>query len=198
MDTRLVLDLPTLCLTPSGQVYNMIGPLRVDLEPLRLEHASAMFEGLADPAGYIFLPDDPPVSVEALRSRYDRQLIGGSPDGTETWLNWVVRNRENDALVGYTQATVRDRIADIGYHVFPTCWRKGFATMALRATLGELFAMTSIDEVHAFVDTRNIASVTLLGKLGFDCLRTIIEADHFKGASSDEYEFVLPRPQWRI
>ncbi len=30
----------------------------VDLEPLRPEHASAMFEGLADPSGYIFLPAD--------------------------------------------------------------------------------------------------------------------------------------------
>ncbi len=63
--------------------------------------------------------------------------------------------------------------------------------MALRVTLSELFATTSIEEVHAFVDTRNIPSIALLKKLGFNCLRTIAEADHFKGVSSDEYEFAL-------
>ena len=173
-------------------------PLRVDLEPLRPEHASAMFEGLADPAGYVFLPDDPPRSIEDLQSRIDRQVIGRSPDGAETWLNWVIRDRENNALVGYTQATIRDRSADIGYHVFPTYWRQGLATIALRATLSVLFATTSIEEVHAFVDTRNMASVALLKKLGFDCLRIIVEADRFKGASSDEYEFALVCARWCI
>ncbi len=174
----------------------------IDLEPLRRDHAPAMFEGLADPAGYLFLPGDPPASIEALRSRYDRLVVGRSLDGAETWLNWVVRDRENDALIGYTQATIRVRRAEVAYHIFPVRWRQGFATAALRATLAKLFASTSIDEVQALVDTRNVASIALLRGLGFECARTIVDADHFKGASSDEYEFVLPRKRsgrrWRL
>ncbi len=171
----------------------MTGLPEIDLEPLRPDHASAMFAGLADAAGYRFLPVEPPVSLEALRSRYDR-LAAGAPSGSgERWLNWVIRNRASGALVGYSQATIRCQAAEIGYHIFPRAWRHGFATAALRATVEVLFGSTSIDEVHALVDTRNAASVALLSKLGFECVRTIVNADRFKGASSDEYEFVLPR-----
>ncbi|TLU73767.1 GNAT family N-acetyltransferase [Lichenicoccus roseus] len=168
----------------------------IDLEHLRRDHAAEMFEGLADPAGYRFLASDPPASVAALRSRYGRLATGSLADDGETWLNWVVRSRASGALVGYTQATIGGRIGDIGYHVFPACWRQGFATAALRATLDELFRAVAVDEVHAFVDTRNSASIALLAKLGFERLRTIVGADHFKGGRSDEYEFLLARRWW--
>ena len=78
-----------------------------------------MFDGLADARGYIFIPDEPPASVEALNARYEKLVAGCSPDGTELWRNWVIRDRESDTLVGYTQATIRDRLAFIAYQVFP-------------------------------------------------------------------------------
>ncbi|KFL91992.1 hypothetical protein AmDm5_0433 [Acetobacter malorum] len=50
--------------------------------------------------------------------------------------------------------------------------------------------------VRAFVDTRNIGSVSLLEKLGFSRKKTIENADFFKGNQSDEYEYVLERAAW--
>ena len=169
----------------------------VDLEPLRPEHALDMFAGLADPAGYRFLPGDPPASADALRARYDRQVVGRSPDGAEQWLNWVLRGSDH-ALVGYTQATIRDRIAQLGYHVFPATWRQGIGTAAVRATLDQLFAMNAADEAHALVDTRNAGSIALMRKLGFRLARTITNADFFKGSKSDEHEFALPLTGWAL
>ena len=170
----------------------MTAPPSVTLEPLRPEHAAAMFDGLSDPAAYRFLPGDPPSSVAALRSRYERLSVGRSPDGAETWLNWVVGLR-GGTLVGYTQATVRSGVAHVAYQVFPTHWRRGVATAAMRLTLDALFGMATVGEVRALVDTRNTASVCLLRTLGFGHLRTIVDADQFKGSRSDEHEFGLAR-----
>ena len=54
----------------------MAGLPVITLEPLRQNHVVEMFVGLADPLGYRFLPDDPPRSLETLKARYDRQVVG--------------------------------------------------------------------------------------------------------------------------
>jgi hypothetical protein len=60
---------------------------RLDLLPLRVEHAEEMAAVLSDPALHTFIggtPDTP----QALRSRYQR-MTAGSPDPAVSWLNWV-------------------------------------------------------------------------------------------------------------
>lgn len=76
----------------------------LQLEPLQAEHADAMFEVLSDPAIYEF-ENAPPASREWLRARYQRLALGGPADGSERWLNWVIRLPDG-ALAGYVQATV--------------------------------------------------------------------------------------------
>ena len=75
------------------------------LEPLLASHAEAMFELLSDRAIYQYLDYSPPASVEYLRGVYLRLEARRSPDGSEAWLNWVIRPRDQP-LVGYVQATV--------------------------------------------------------------------------------------------
>ena len=174
-----------------NSVPDIGGEMEIELEPLRLDHAEGMFEGLGDPAGYVFLPDDPPTDAVALRAIYFRQIVGHSRDGSERWLNWVARRPSGGALVGYTQATVRDRIAQIAYHIFPSYWGQGLGTVAVQMMLRILDERGLVDEARALVDTRNEASLALLRKLGFTRLRTIVEADHFKDGSSDEHELAI-------
>lgn len=168
----------------------------ITLEPLRPDHAAEMFAGLADPTGYRFLPDEPPDTVAALRARYERQVVGRSADGAETWANWIVRHHGSGIAVGYTQATIRDGSALLGYHLFPCCWRRGLGTQAVASTIDTLFATKGLRDVRALVDTRNTASSSLMRKLGFSLRRTIIDADTFKGCRSDEHEFVMARAAW--
>ena len=65
-----------------------------------------------------------PPTVAALQARYVAQVTGGSPDGSETWHNWIVRLRAGDVAVGYVQATVTDggRVADVAW-VIGTPWQ---------------------------------------------------------------------------
>lgn len=84
---------------------------RLLLEPLRVDHAEVMTPVLSDPDMYVFTGGAPP-TVDELRSRYARQVVGGSADGSQRWLNWVVRRRtDNESVgeaVGFVQATVVD------------------------------------------------------------------------------------------
>lgn len=46
-----------------------------------------------------------------------------------------------------------------------------------------------VTRAEAFIDTRNQPSIRLVTRLGFRQVRTIENADHFKGSSSDEVVF---------
>lgn len=77
---------------------------RYVLEPQVAAHAHELFAVLADPAIYEF-ENAPPASEQWLRERYQRLEERGPKEGTEKWLNWVIRLSTNE-LVGYVQATV--------------------------------------------------------------------------------------------
>lgn len=158
------------------------------LEPLTAANAGELFPRLQDPALYTYIPQDPPPSLEALRARYARLESRRSPDGNELWLNWVAR-RGSDA-VGTVQATCRsDGVALIAYDVFVPFQRQGVASKTVAAMLDHVQAAAHMTSAKALVDTRNVASIRLLERLCFSRMRLIENADHFKGASSDEYEY---------
>ena len=163
---------------------------RLSLEPLIAAHADVLHAPLSDPALYTFLPGDPPKSVEALRVRYQRLETLRSPDGSELWLNWAVRKIGGD-YVGLVEATVRaDASAHFAYFVLRPFQRQGFAAEAVEAVLIHLQRDLGLRQARALLDTRNETSWRLLERLGFRRARTISGADHFKGAASDEYEYV--------
>ena len=85
------------------------------LEPQVAAHAAELFPVLDDPGLYDFIDDEGPASETALRERLARLESRRSPDGSEAWLNWVVRNAEG-RVVGYVQATVGPKHeAEIAY-----------------------------------------------------------------------------------
>ncbi len=130
-----------------------IGTSRRDLLPLHVEHAEEMAAVLSDPALHTFIggtPDTP----RTLRSRYQR-MTAGSPDPAVSWLNWVIRLRDESCLTGTIQATVSPSghgpTAEIAW-VVGTAWQqRGIATEAaqgLVAWLGRQPVHTVIAHIH--------------------------------------------------
>src|SRR3954468_22439885 len=103
-----------------------MGRRRLLLEPLTPAHADELAPLLADRALYEFTGGEPP-SVAELRARYERQARGRSPDGSQRWLNWIVRC-EGEA-VGYVQATVdvAANVADVAWVVAARFQGRGYA-----------------------------------------------------------------------
>ncbi|WP_238015927.1 GNAT family N-acetyltransferase [Dactylosporangium sp. AC04546] len=126
---------------------------RLDLLPLLVEHAQEMAAVLSDPALHTFTggaPDTP----QALRSRYQR-MTAGSPDPAVSWLNWVIRLRDDACLAGTVQATIgpsgHGPVAEIAW-VVGTPWQgRGIATEAAQGLvdwLGRQPIPTVIAHIH--------------------------------------------------
>jgi RimJ/RimL family protein N-acetyltransferase len=136
------------------------------LEPQVEAHAAEMFLVLCDPAIYEF-EGEPPPSLELLAAGYRRKETRESPDGTEKWLNWVVRLNSGE-LAGYVQATVvANGRCYFGYEFASRFWRRGIATSALQAMFAELARHYRVRELIAVLKVANFRSKGLLRKLSF-------------------------------
>jgi ribosomal-protein-alanine N-acetyltransferase len=136
------------------------------LEPLEARHAAEMFSVLSDPAIYEF-ENGPPESVEALEHRYRCLESRASADGSEQWLNWVVRLPSGE-LAGYVQATVyADGTAWVAYELASRHWRRGIGRAAVTAMIAELAGRHGVQTCLAVFKTRNFRSRGLLEALGF-------------------------------
>ena len=136
------------------------------LEPQTAAHAQEMFTVLSDPAIYEF-ENAPPIDEEWLRKRFARLESRGSSDGTQQWLNWVIRLPDGK-LAGYVQATVfQDGSAYVAYEFNSQYWRQGIGSSAVQAVLQELRDQYGVATFIAVLKARNYRSEALLRKLGF-------------------------------
>jgi RimJ/RimL family protein N-acetyltransferase len=137
---------------------------RLQLEPLRMGHASELAPVLDDPALHAFTGGSPSTEPE-LRERFARQVVGHSPDGTQDWLNWVVRDRATDEAVGTLQATVSGRIAELAWVIATSRQGEGLATEAATAVRDAL-RTAGIATFVAHVHPDHAASAAIARRLG--------------------------------
>ena len=141
----------------------VISTRRLELLPLRVEHAEEMASVLSDPALHAFIggaPDTP----AGLRDRY-RRMTGGSPEPGVEWLNWVIRLREGGCLAGTVQATVTASEAEVAW-VVGTAWQgRGIAGEAARGMV-EWLGEQGVDRVVAHVHPDHRASAAVAARAG--------------------------------
>ncbi|MGI5501569.1 GNAT family N-acetyltransferase [Lentzea sp. CA-135723] len=148
--------------------FPAISTERLDLLPLRAEHAAEMAEVLGNPALHAFIGGEPS-TPEDLAARY-RRLVAGSPDPAERWLNWVIRLRAQACLTGTVQATVTGSTAEIAW-VVGTPWQgRGIAREAARQLVGWLrtqpFRTQPVRTVIAHVHPDHHASAAVAAAAG--------------------------------
>jgi RimJ/RimL family protein N-acetyltransferase len=123
---------------------------------------------LASPELYAVIGGRPPTLAE-LRARYAAQTVGRSPDGSERWLNWIVRDRSSGAAVGFVQSTVRERDGDssttVAWLLGPGGQHRGLATEAATAMLAWLRSR-GVATVDAFIHPNHEASMAVARRCG--------------------------------
>ena len=136
------------------------------LEPQIAAHADEMFVVLSDRAIYQY-ENQPPPSLEWLRTRFTKLETRLSADGREQWLNWVIRVPTSE-LIGYVQATVRpEGQATIAYELSSAYWGRGLGASAVKAMISELVEHYKVHSLFAVLKRDNLRSVRLLEHLGF-------------------------------
>ncbi|MFE4552244.1 GNAT family N-acetyltransferase [Streptomyces sp. NPDC056785] len=154
---------------------------RLDLIPLRVEHAEEMAAVLADPELYTFI-GGVPATPDALRSRYAR-LVAGSPDPAVLWCNWVLRLRGAAAddggglLVGTVQATVTVPTAEVAWVVGTRRQGRGFAREAARELVRRLGEEPGVRTVVAHVHPDHRASAAVAAAAGLSPTGTLHEGE---------------------
>jgi RimJ/RimL family protein N-acetyltransferase len=109
--------------------------------------------------------------VGELRERFATWESRRSPDGDESWLNWVVRERHDARALGWLQATVRGDAATVTYAILPAERGAGAAADAVRALVRWLHHTLGVVMVTAEIDETHEASVRVAVSAGFE--RTI-------------------------
>jgi RimJ/RimL family protein N-acetyltransferase len=139
---------------------------RLQLEPLRVEDAAEMAVVLSGPELYTHTGGAPPSEAE-LVERYERQVRGVSADGSQGWLNWVLRLR-GDGLAGYVQATVAPTGPELGADLAWVVGRRqgeGLASEAASAVAAWLTA-NGVDMLTAHIAPANAPSCAVARRLG--------------------------------
>jgi [ribosomal protein S5]-alanine N-acetyltransferase len=172
---------------------------RLILEPLEVAHAEKLYAGLSDVALYKFIPNDP-LSLDELKEKYHRILRGPRDNNIELWRNWAVRlevagdldSADDNEYIGMIETSVfPNDHAYLAYFMFASHHRQGYAHEACATVLRHVRETYSIKRVVAEMDVRNTASWRLAESLGFIRTGNKLNADFFKGESSDEYLYEL-------
>lgn len=140
---------------------------RLLLEPLTVEHAREMAPLLADVRLHRFSGRPPPTPAE-LEARYARQAVGRSPDGRQLWLNWILRGREDEEVLGFVQATVTpgsEASAELAWTIGVAHQRRGYAREAASAVVDWL-RTCGVGHVVAHIHPDNVASQGVARALG--------------------------------
>ena len=152
---------------------------RLDLEPLRLDHAEEMAPLLDDTCLYTFTGGEPATS-EQLRDRYARQIVGFSPDGSERWYNWVVRERSSRAVLGYVQAVLTDQggepNGELAWVIGSRYQGRGFAREAAMVLMAWL-RQRGVEVILAHIHPQNEASKGVARALGLIPTQTIVDGE---------------------
>lgn len=138
---------------------------RLVLEPLRVGHAEEMAPLLMDQRLHEFIGGNP-ATREELRSRYAGQMVGHSADGTQGWLNWIVRLCRTGAATGTVQATLTvPRSADLAWVTAAPHQGRGYATEAAIAVT-EWLRRAGVDTFSAYIHPDHRASEGVAARIG--------------------------------
>jgi RimJ/RimL family protein N-acetyltransferase len=151
---------------------------RLSLEPLRVDHAQEMASVLDDPRLFVFTGGSPS-TLDELRDRYQRQVIGWSHDRRERWLNWILRERGTGQAIGTTQATItidgEAVIGEVAWIVGSRHQRRGYAREAADAMAAWLRAQGA-RSLFAEICPEHEASMNVARHLGLKPGDEILES----------------------
>jgi RimJ/RimL family protein N-acetyltransferase len=139
---------------------------RLELAPLRVTDADEMVRVFGDPALHAFTGGDPP-ALGALRTRFERLVVGRSADGSQIWHNWIARRRPDGTAVGTVQATVEAGAprADIAWVIGVPWQGLGYASEAAEALVGWL-VKAGITTITAHIHPDHRASAAVATRAG--------------------------------
>lgn len=142
------------------------------------------WEGISEREAHAFLQEQ-------------REIQPGVPG---QWFQIAIELKETGMLVGDCALKVEEydeRQAEIGYTLSRAYQRRGIASEAVSHVLNYAFLTLELHRVMAITDCENVASVTLLERLGLRREGHFLQNVWFKGRWGDEYLYAILQEEWR-
>ena len=122
---------------------------------------------LSEPEIYRYLDEDPPQSIDALKQKFARSESRQSPDGSEHWLNWVVRD-ELQRVAGVVQTTIYPSgEANVAYVFGRAHWGRNLAYRAVERMRRMVVAEFEVKQFFVTIERDNERSIRLAERPGF-------------------------------
>jgi RimJ/RimL family protein N-acetyltransferase len=171
----------------------------LSLTPAGPEHAQFWHAIRQEDRAIEFNPMDQ-LTLEQLRERL-RQVGSDPTDSRQNDLRWmVIEHRDQaDQLVGTVHLAVNRRMqhAEVGYHIGSEHYGRGIGRIAVYQLLELAFAeATGIQRLFAFIAERNIASIRLVERLGFQREGVLREHYQIGDRLVTEVVYGLLRREW--
>jgi RimJ/RimL family protein N-acetyltransferase len=152
---------------------------RLDVEPLTVTSADELFAVLDDRSLHAFV-GGAPLDRAALTARYARLATRRSPDGTQVWANWVLRERSSGQAAGTVQATAPVAGPTAGFAeaawVVGARWQgRGLAGEAARALVDRLLLAGWTVAAHIHPD--HAASQSVARSAGLRPTEVIVDGE---------------------
>jgi RimJ/RimL family protein N-acetyltransferase len=137
-----------------------------------------------------------PFTAEIAEERFGRHMAAFGRDG---FGKWALRRKDDGAYLGYCGVSpIWQTLAlapgfEIGWRMVRLAWGQGYATEAARASLADLFARTTAEEVLCYTQPTNARSQAVMRRLG---LRRDASRDFEFEPGLPAIVFVTRREEW--
>jgi RimJ/RimL family protein N-acetyltransferase len=148
---------------------------RLRLEPLAVRDTDALFAVLHDPAMHTFTGGEPRTRTE-LEAWIAAVEPGRSPDGTQSWCNWVVVVIETVSVAGTVQATVEGDEAALAWVIGTAFQGQGYAKEAT-AAIATWLGGRGIIRFRASIHPDHEASGSVAGSLGMQPTDDLVDGE---------------------
>lgn len=126
------------------------------------------------------------------------EMIAKAPPVQDEWFQAAIEEISTSNMVGDVAFFLKkdDPQAYIGYTIARPHWRKGYGMEATRRLLNYLFGELDLHRVIAITDVENVASYSVLERIGFRREGLFVENLMFKGQWASEYHYAMLKREW--
>lgn len=134
---------------------------RLVLRALKIDDAEAMHHFFSDDEAMTWWSSGPHKTLEETRAYVQVNATDAK------YLTWVITEDGGEALGWVCVIPVREGVADIGYNLRRSHWRKGYVYEAVARIIAHCFVDRGLNKIKADTDPDNQGSNALLERLGF-------------------------------
>lgn len=177
--------------------FPLLSTKRLQLRRLRFEDAEGLFPMFSD------IEAMPSYGHEPHRSLDDTYELIRRTENFYTQrvaIRWGIVLAGEEKVIGTCGLHHLDlamQHGEIGYELYRDYWRQGIMTEAASAVLNYGFDEMGLHRIEAVINKANVASRSLLEKLGFTYEGALRQRSYFQGEFRDERFFGLLKPEWR-